>query len=324
MSITSNDSRPLVLVFGGTGHTAVVIINALVKSGAFRVATAVRASSLSKPVVVEYRRDDVDIREADIDDGVEKLAKVLDGVDVLISTINAEKIFDQRDLFAAAKQVGVKRVIPCDFGTPGARGVRHLHDEKLEIHEYIQSLGLGYTFIDIGWWMQITLPCSSPSKSPVLSMSRELYNGGMKKMLVTNLDNVGEYVARIITDERTLNHSVLIWEDQVTGWDAKEIGAKVSGEGSTLMETIVHVSANEILKRAAAAKEEFVQTHAFASRATWSWYEYQYSIHVLGENCLENAQALGYLDFRELYPDVIPDILEEYARKFYESGFVYF
>ncbi|KAL6303046.1 NAD-P-binding protein [Sparassis latifolia] len=318
----TTDSRPLVLVFGGTGHTAVVIINGLVKSGAFRVATAVRASSLSKPVVVEYRKNNVIIHEADIDDGVEKLAKVLHGVDVLISTITARKILSQRDLFAAAKQIGVKRVIPCDFGTPGARGVRDLLDEKLEIHDYIKSLGLGYTFIDIGWWMQISLPCRSTSKSMMRDASRQLYNGGVKKILVTNLDNVGVYVAHVIADERTLNHSVLIWEDQVTALQAMEIGAKVSGEGSALIENVAHVSANELLERIAAAKEEYAKTHSFVSFATKTGYQYQYSIHVLGENSLENAKALGYLDSRELYPDIIPDTLENYAPKFYENEYI--
>ncbi|GBE78820.1 hypothetical protein SCP_0200170 [Sparassis crispa] len=322
MADTPADSRPLVLVFGGTGRTAAVIIDGLLKSGAFRVATAVRAPSLSKPAVVEYRKHGVIVRAADIDDGVEKLAAVLDGVDVLISTITAEKVPNQRDLFTAAKRVGVKRVVPCDFGTPGARGVRELLDEKLEIHEHIKSLGLGYTFVDIGWWMQISLPCRSTSKSTRRDMSRRLYSGGAQKMVVTNLDRVGVYVARVVADERTLGHSVLIWEDQVTGLQAMEIGAKASGEGPALLEDVAHVSADELLERIAAAKEEYARTRSFASWATQAYCQYQYSIHVLGENSLENAKALGYLDSRELYPDIVPDTLENYAPTFYENEYI--
>ena len=35
------------------------------------------------------------------------------------------------------------------------------------------------------------------------------------------------------------------------------------------------------------------------------------------ENTLENAKRLGYLDVRELYPDVAPVSLKEFAQKHY-------
>ena len=54
--------------------------------------------------------------------------------------------------------------------------------------------------------------------------------------------------------------------------------------------------------------------------------EYAYSMSVLGENTLENAKKLGYLDARELYPDIPVQPLAEYAKEFYalkEPGEVY-
>ena len=57
-----------------------------------------------------------------------------------------------------------------------------------------------------------------------------------------------------------------------------------------------------------------------------SWNEYQISMHVLQENTLENAKKLGYLDVRELYPDITPLSFEEFAKQFYaleEPGAVY-
>lgn len=38
-------------------------------------------------------------------------------------------IDDQKEIFRAAKDVGVKRVVPCDWATPGAKGLRELHDK---------------------------------------------------------------------------------------------------------------------------------------------------------------------------------------------------
>ena len=45
--------------------------------------------------------------------------------------------------------------------------------------------------------------------------------------------------------------------------------------------------------------------------------EYMLSLHVRGENTLANAKKLGYLDARELYPDVRAKGLEEFAREMY-------
>lgn len=94
-----------------------------------KAAAITRPASLSKPAVTELRSKGVEIREADVQsDSLEKLKEALSGVDVLISAVNAEIILSQKTLLAAAKKAGVKRVVPCDFGTPGARGVRDLHD----------------------------------------------------------------------------------------------------------------------------------------------------------------------------------------------------
>ena len=41
------------------------------------------------------------------------------------------------------------------------------------------------------------------------------------------------------------------------------------------------------------------------------------SMHFLKENTLENAKRLGYLDARELYPDIPAQSLEEFAQEFY-------
>ena len=47
------------------------------------------------------------------------------------------------------------------------------------------------------------------------------------------------------------------------------------------------------------------------------WNQYMFSLHFLQENTLENAKRLGYLDARELYPDVPAQSLEEFAKEFY-------
>ena len=43
----------------------------------------------------------------------------------------------------------------------------------------------------------------------------------------------------------------------------------------------------------------------------------QFSMHVIGENTLENAKRLGYLNAKELYPDISQLTLENFAKDFY-------
>ena len=89
----------------------------------------IRPSSLTKPSTQALAAQGVDIRVGDITDGVEKLTEVLAGVDIVISCIAPWLVHLQADLFTAAKAAGtVKRVVPCDFASAGAPGVRALHD----------------------------------------------------------------------------------------------------------------------------------------------------------------------------------------------------
>ena len=81
-----------------------------------------------KPETERLRAAGVEIREGDVTDDYEKLRKVVEGVDILISAVYALVVPLQRDIFRAAKEAGVKRVVPCDFATPGAKGVRSYHD----------------------------------------------------------------------------------------------------------------------------------------------------------------------------------------------------
>lgn len=268
----------------------------------------------------ELRSRGVEVRTADVhSDSVETLKEALSGVDVLISVVTAEAILAQKPLLAAAKEAGVKRVIPCDFGTPGVRGVRDLHDAKLTIRDYIKELGVGYTFIDVGWWMQLLVPEGTNSPSLLGPWSLEIYGAGDKKMLLTDLEDIGIFVARIVADERTLNQYVIAWADEMTLLEAKDLCERLSGEEEALRAKRTYVTHEELLERAAQGKEEYARSHADAAHAMWAYSQYQISMHILGENSLERAKALGALDARELYPDVKPRKLEDFARKFYKT-----
>ena len=89
----------------------------------------VRSSSLLKPETSALRASGIEIRIGDLTDDIATLKDILSGVDILVSAVSGWMIDAQKDIIRAAKELGtVQRVVPCDFGTPGARGVRPLHD----------------------------------------------------------------------------------------------------------------------------------------------------------------------------------------------------
>ncbi|TFK84353.1 NAD(P)-binding protein [Polyporus arcularius HHB13444] len=312
--------KPLVLVLGATGRTGGSIVKGLLASGNFRVAALIRPASASKSATEALRSSGVEIRLGALEDSIETHKTTLTGVDVLISAVVATTILQQKDIILAAKEVGVKRVIPCDFGTPGAKGVRQLHDEKLAIREFIKQHDIPHTFIDVGWWMQIYLPIPLRSKAPIefRASTYRLVGDGKARILLTHNDHIGTFVARIIADPRTLNQAVLIWEDTASQLEAREIGARLSGDGEKLKELYTNVTAEDILQGAAAAKERLKKDPSdYFGHVMQSWNEYLYSMHILEENNLENAKRLGYLDARELYPDIPTTTLEECAKEFY-------
>ncbi|KAI0628429.1 NAD-P-binding protein [Trametes polyzona] len=317
MADGTND-KPLVLVLGATGFTGQSIVDGLSKSNNFRVEALVRPASLSKPEVAALREAGVGIRTGDITDDPDKLREVLRGVDVLISAVLAWLIDEQKEIFRAAKDVGVKRVVPCDWATPGAKGLRELHDKKLSIREFVQELGVPYTFLDVGWWMQISLPLPARSATSMKAKTYQVFGDGTNRFLVTDLRHIGTYVARVVADPRTLNHAVMIWEDEPTQLEAHEIGERLSGEEASLKAQREYVQAEDLLRWVSEGKADLargIDTPDVLLKVHWNMY--MYSMHILAENTLENAKRLGYLDARELYPDIPRFTLEDFAKGFY-------
>lgn len=67
----------------------------------------------------------VEIRVGDITDAYDKLKAILSGVSILVSATSPRLIAEQKEIFRAAKDAGVARVIPSDFAHPGVNGPLH-------------------------------------------------------------------------------------------------------------------------------------------------------------------------------------------------------
>lgn len=86
--------------------------------------------------------------------------------------------------------------------------------------------------IDVGWWYQITLPRvpSGRFDYALLAPNNIIFAGGNVPIALTDVRDIGKYVARIISDPRTLNKKVFAFTETKTQTQVFELVEKVSGE----------------------------------------------------------------------------------------------
>ncbi|KAJ7055592.1 hypothetical protein C8F01DRAFT_1030149 [Mycena amicta] len=309
-----------ILLLGATGQTGRSVLEALLtEPDSFSVDALVRPSSASKPEVVALSARGVGLRVVDIEGPLQHVVDALKGVDVLISTIDAGSQLAQLQLATAAKEAGVKRFVPCGFITVSpAGGIMLIRDDKETVYQHIFQLYLPYTIIDVGYWHQISFP-SVPSGRVdyALAMPVEIHADGKQKTLLTDLRDIGRYVALIIKDPRTLNKYVVTYSDVLSEEEIFALTEEVSGEKIVDRE---YVSADEILAtRAHFTELSLANPQDVLPRMMRILRDYQYSKYIRGDNTPEYAAYLGYLDARELYPDFKPIKFREFLGELLEG-----
>ncbi|KAI8723030.1 NmrA domain-containing protein [Fusarium sp. LHS14.1] len=308
-----------VAIVGATGQTGSVIVKALLESTTpkFEVTALTRPSSLQKPQVLELAEKGVDIVSADLAGSEEELEKVLTGIEVVISTIYGASVTAEIPLINAAKAVGVQRYVPCFFATvappTGALRLRELKEEALN---HIKKIKLPYTIIDVGWWYQVNLPRlpSGRIDYAVMETNDGIAIDGNVPVAFTDLRDVGPYTARIISDPRTLNRMVFAYNEVLTFNQVYDIAEKLSGE--KLHRKYVPMEEVEAQVREWEEKNPAPDSVDFI---TLSQLQYWNSCCVRGDNTPENAQYLGYLLAKDLYPEFAGITLETYAKDLLEG-----
>lgn len=178
-----------------------------------------RPSSLQKPEVVDLGKRGVAIVAADLGGTEDELAKLLKGTDIVISAIYGGSVAAELSLINASKAAGVKRYIPCFFATVAApKGALMSKYQKEDVLNHIKNIFLPYTVIDVGWWYQVNLPRLPSGRIDYVAMETTdgIAGDGDVPFALTDLRDVGRYVARIIADPRTLNRMVFAYNEVFT------------------------------------------------------------------------------------------------------------
>jgi hypothetical protein len=201
-----------------------------------------------------------------------------------------------------------------------------IRDDKEAAYNHIFQFKLGYTIIDVGFWHQISYPRIPSGKLDysflsIAPPSATVYGDGNAKNLLTDIRDIGNFVARIVKDPRTLNKRIFTWSDELSQNDTFSIVERLTGETVER----VYVSEEEIMKAVTEARQAYAEaeltTQIEGVRQLYA-SEYWFSKYVREDNTRENALYLGYLDARELYPDFKPIAFEDAMKEVVEGNSV--
>ncbi|KAF5655840.1 isoflavone reductase [Fusarium sp. NRRL 25303] len=309
-----------IAIVGATGETGGSIVDGLLGSETqYEITALVRPSSVEKPATISLKERGIKIVPIDLGGNHDKLVAALTGIDTVISAIHFQSLHNEIPLSNAAKQAGVERYVPCFFATIAPRGVMDARDRKEAILDHIQRIYLPYTVIDVGWWYQITLPRVPSGKldESLVFPNNNIIAGGEIPSALTDVRDIGIYVAAIVGDPRTINKRVMAYTETKTQNEVHKLVEKVIGEKP---------------ESTALSKEQLEEMLAPFKGSTEqnqmrSIYEYWMSWGIRGDNTPENAVYLGYLLAKDLFPslrgrsleDFIKDALEGKVKKVYQQ-----
>jgi len=172
--------------------------------------------------------------------------------------------------------------------------------------DHVQRIGLPYTLIDVGWWYQVSIPRvpSGRFDYAVAIPMTLLVAGGEVPSALTDLRDVGMYVAKIIGDDRTLNKKVLAYTEVKTQNEIFELVEKKAGEKPEF----ARMSGEEVDSKI----QEAIDSKDAMSRVQ---FEYVRSWGVRGDNTPDSARYLGYLITDDLYPGCKGRTFETYLQE---------
>ncbi|KAF4625514.1 hypothetical protein G7Y89_g12653 [Cudoniella acicularis] len=275
-------SKQKVFLVGATGETGSSILEALIEDGSFDITCFIRTVSAGKPAVQQLRDRGLKVVTGNFFGPIEEITALLQGINTVISTIFPLDVAEQIPLIDASVQAGVKRFLPCNWGTPSPRGgIMDIRDLKEEVHDHIFRQHLGFTIIDVGYWHEATFPRVPSGKFDYAAFLpiNEVYAGGTVPNMLMDKRDVGRITAKL---SRT---SVLL----IKGCEKLEL---------------VPVSVDEIRAAVKIAKEAAESDLInVGNKHKLVISQYCESKYVQAHNTPEYAEYLGYINGLELYPD---------------------
>lgn len=229
-------TKSTVLVVGSTGMLGFKIVLALLDKGATQVKAMVRQDDSNE----ENRQkiDEMNALGAAIVEGdlmqPETLLSVCEGVDVVVSAVgnNQVTVPGQKNLIDAAKQQGVKRFIPSDYSVDYRKldyGDNDNLDMRKQVFEYLQLMGLEYTLILNGAFMDNVGTPYMP-QFDLEHQTFQYWGDGETPLDFTTTDDTAKYVAEAVNDPDLANTALEVAGDVLTAKQLKAVYEEATGK----------------------------------------------------------------------------------------------
>ncbi|KAG8749288.1 hypothetical protein FRC11_011468, partial [Ceratobasidium sp. 423] len=178
-----------IAVAGASGYVGYPVSKALLEAGAFEVLVLVRSSSVDAPRIQELKSRGAQVHGVSYDNEAQ-LADVLEGTDVVISTLNYASVEDQVPMMKACVSCGVKLFFPSEFALELASDTNsNASKTKKQIIGVAESLGLPYVRVFNGlfphWYITNTFYQFYPTENKIL-----IYGSGEEKNAWTTVEDV--------------------------------------------------------------------------------------------------------------------------------------
>lgn len=195
-----------VALIGANGTLGPAVLKALLST--FEVTVISRASSKST------YPDSVRVIHTSDDHSHQELVDAFKGQDAVVVTFAGSNSELQIKLADAAKEAGVKRFIPADFGSCDATSqlaldLMPLYRKKLEVQQYLKNSGLPWTSIVSGHFFDYGLT-SNLLQFDLHQKKVNIFDGGDIKWSATTLETIGLAVVRVLQLQETENMMLFI------------------------------------------------------------------------------------------------------------------
>jgi hypothetical protein len=205
----------------------------------------IRTSSESNPASTRIRERGIKTVIGNLDDSTENLVALLQTIDIVICCLSPLAITSQIALIDAAVQAGVKRFVPCNWGTPAAKGILSLRDAKEAVHDHIFRHRLGFTIIDVGFWYQASIPRvpSGRFDRAIFMPNNDVVNGGEVPNMLIDARDVGRITVELIKRKDTLNKKIIAYGELMSQNEIHQMIEARTGERLALTHVCDQLSA---------------------------------------------------------------------------------
>ncbi|CAG8552785.1 215_t:CDS:2 [Diversispora eburnea] len=199
-----------VAIAGATGKLGYPIAEAFLNDGSYKIKilrqkpenknerAELLASKGAEIVYVDYTQKD-------------DLVKALKGTDVIVSTLAPNKAHIdfctiQIPLLNAAKEAGVKRFIPSEFGGEYTPGAHPFINSKIQFREELEKNGIEYTYIFTGIFQEFIEMLGFDLKNKTVTF----YVDGDPKIHSTSLADIGKYTVESLKLPEARNATIRV------------------------------------------------------------------------------------------------------------------